>query len=288
MLDNNLKKELERLALEIRIGAVEEFKARGFGHIGGSLSVADALAVLYGAVMNVDPKNPLWEGRDKLVCSKGHAGPAVYAALARKGFFPYEELKTLNQPGTNLPSHCDRKKTPGIDMTTGSLGQGTSLAVGMALGDRLKGRMGRTYLIVGDGELNEGQVWEAAMFSAAKKVTNLVWLIDNNKKQLDGYTQDILDSGDLRLKFEAFGFDAVSIDGNDLEQLYMTLSKDVQDRPLAVIMDTTKGKGIEEVEETMANHSMAVTDETYDRWLRELKQQLDDIPYAGVRKEGIS
>ncbi len=288
MLDINLKKELERLALEIRIGAVEEFKARGFGHIGGSLSVADALAVLYGVVMNVDPKNPLWEDRDKLVCSKGHAGPAVYAALARKGFFPYEELKTLNQPGTNLPSHCDRKKTPGIDMTTGSLGQGTSLAVGMALGDRLKGRMGRTYLIVGDGELNEGQVWEAAMFSAAKKVTNLVWLIDNNKKQLDGYTQDILDSGNLRLKFEAFGFEAVSIDGNDLEQLYMTLSKDVQDRPLAVIMDTTKGKGIEEVEETMANHSMAMSEETYDRWLQELKRQLDDIPYAWVRKEGIS
>lgn len=288
MLDINLKKELERLALEIRIGAVEEFKARGFGHIGGSLSVADALAVLYGAVMTVDPKNPLWEDRDKLVCSKGHAGPAVYAALARKGFFPYEELKTLNQPGTNLPSHCDRKKTPGIDMTTGSLGQGTSLAVGMALGDRLKGRPGRTYLIVGDGELNEGQAWEAAMFSAAKKVTNLVWLIDHNKKQLDGFTRDILDSGDLRLKFEAFGFDAVSIDGNDLEQLYMTLSKDVQDRPLAVVMHTIKGRGIKEVEETMANHSMAMTDEAYDRWLWELKRQLDDIPCAGERKEGIS
>ncbi len=288
MLDINLKKELERLALEIRIGAVEEFKARGFGHIGGSLSVADALAVLYGAVMTVDPKNPLWEDRDKLVCSKGHAGPAVYAALARKGFFPYEELKTLNQPGTNLPSHCDRKKTPGIDMTTGSLGQGTSLAVGMALGDRLKGRPGRTYLIVGDGELNEGQAWEAAMFSAAKKVTNLVWLIDHNKKQLDGFTRDILDSGDLRLKFEAFGFDAVSIDGNNLEQLYMTLSKDVQDRPLAVVMHTIKGRGIKEVEETMANHSMAMTDEAYDRWLWELKRQLDDIPCAGERKEGIS
>lgn len=288
MLDIKLKKELERLALEIRIGAVEEFKARGFGHMGGSLSVADALAVLYGAVMNVDPKNPLWVDRDKLVCSKGHAGPAVYAALALKGFFPYEELKTLNQPGTNLPSHCDRKKTPGIDMTTGSLGQGTSLAVGMALGDRLKGRPGRTYLIVGDGELNEGQAWEAAMFSAANKVTNLVWLIDHNKKQLDGYTQDVLDSGDLRLKFEAFGFDAVSIDGNNLEQLYMLLGKDVQDRPLAVIMDTIKGKGIKEVEETMANHSMAVTEETYDRWIWELKQQLDDIPCAGERKEGIS
>lgn len=288
MLDINLKKELERLALEIRIGAVEEFKARGFGHIGGSLSVADALAVLYGAVMNVDPKNPLWEDRDKLVCSKGHAGPAVYAALAIKGFFPYEELKTLNQPGTNLPSHCDRKKTPGIDMTTGSLGQGTSLAVGMALGDRLKGRPGRTYLIVGDGELNEGQTWEAAMFSAAKKVTNLVWLIDHNKKQLDGYTQDILDSGDLRLKFEAFGFNAVSIDGNDLEQLYMILGKEVQDRPLAVIMDTIKGKGIKEVEEAMANHSMAMTEETYDRWIWELKLRLDDIPCAEERKEGIS
>ena len=288
MLDIKLKKELERLALEIRIGAVEEFKARGFGHMGGSLSVADALAVLYGAVMNVDPKNPLWVDRVKLVCSKGHAGPAVYAALALKGFFPYEELKTLNQPGTNLPSHCDRKKTPGIDMTTGSLGQGTSLAVGMALGDRLKGRPGRTYLIVGDGELNEGQAWEAAMFSAAKKVTNLVWLIDHNNKQLDGYTQDVLDSGDLRLKFEAFGFDAVSIDGNNLEQLYMLLGKDVQDRPLAVIMDTIKGKGIKEVEETMANHSMAVTEETYDRWIWELKQQLDDIPCAGERKEGIS
>lgn len=288
MLDINLKKELERLALEIRIGAVEEFKARGFGHIGGSLSVADALAVLYGAVMNVDPKNPLWEDRDKLVCSKGHAGPAVYAALAIKGFFPYEELKTLNQPGTNLPSHCDRKKTPGIDMTTGSLGQGTSLAVGMALGDRLKGRPGRTYLIVGDGELNEGQTWEAAMFSAAKKVTNLVWLIDHNKKQLDGYTWDILDSGDLRLKFEAFGFNAVSIDGNDLEQLYMILGKEVQDRPLAVIMDTIKGKGIKEVEEAMANHSMAMTEETYDRWIWELKLRLDDIPCAEERKEGIS
>ena len=138
-------------------------------------------------------KIPHWEARDKLVCSKGHAGPAVYATLALKGFFPYDELKTLNQPGTNLPSHCDRNKTPGVDMTTGSLGQGTSLAVGMAYGDMLKGLDSRTFLIVGDGEANEGQVWEAAMFTAAKKVTNLTWLIDNNKKQLDGYTKDILE-----------------------------------------------------------------------------------------------
>lgn len=274
MLDKQLEKELQRFALEIRIGAVEEFKARGFGHVGGSLSVADALAVLYGTVMRYDPKNPKMEDRDKLVCSKGHAGPAVYAALGLKGFFPYEQIKTLNQPGTNFPSHCDRKKTPGVDMTTGSLGQGTSLAVGMALGDKLKGRDCRTFLIVGDGESNEGQVWEAAMFTAAKKVTNLVWLIDNNKKQLDGYTKDILDSGDLRAKFEAFGFDAVRIDGNDIAQLYDALTKKAEDKPIAVILDTVKGKGVKEVEETMGNHSMTMTEETYDKWLEQLRAEL--------------
>ena len=274
MLDKQLEKELQRFALEIRIGAVEEFKARGFGHVGGSLSVADALAVLYGAVMKYDPKNPKMEDRDKLVCSKGHAGPSVYAALGLKGFFPYEDIKTLNQPGTNFPSHCDRQKTPGVDMTTGSLGQGTSLAVGMAMGDKLKGRDSRTFLIVGDGESDEGQVWEAAMFAAAKKVTNLVWLIDNNKKQLDGYTKDILDSGDLRAKFEAFGFEAVRIDGNDLGQLYDALTKKAEDKPIAVILDTVKGKGVKEVEETMGNHSMNVPAETYDKWLGELRAEL--------------
>lgn len=274
MLDNQLEKELQRFALEIRIGAVEEFKARGFGHVGGSLSVADALAVLYGTVMKYDPKNPKMEDRDKLVCSKGHAGPSIYAALALKGFFPYEDIKTLNQPGTNFPSHCDRKKTPGVDMTTGSLGQGTSLAVGMAMGDKLKGRDSRTFLIVGDGEINEGQVWEAAMFTAAKKVTNLVWMIDNNKKQLDGYTKDVLDSGDLRAKFEAFGFDAVRIDGNDLGQLYDALTKKAEDKPIAIILDTVKGKGVKEVEETMGNHSMNVPAETYDKWLGELRAEL--------------
>ena len=274
MLDKQLEKELQRFALEIRIGAVEEFKARGFGHVGSSLSVADALAVLYGAVMKYDPKNPKMEDRDKLVCSKGHAGPSVYAALGLKGFFPYEDIKTLNQPGTNFPSHCDRQKTPGVDMTTGSLGQGTSLAVGMAMGDKLKGRDSRTFLIVGDGESDEGQVWEAAMFTAAKKVTNLVWLIDNNKKQLDGYTKDILDSGDLRAKFEAFGFEAVRIDGNDLGQLYDALTKKAEDKPIAVILDTVKGKGVKEVEETMGNHSMNVPAETYDKWLGELRAEL--------------
>lgn len=277
MLDSGMKKELQKLALKIRIGAVEEFKARGFGHVGGSLSVADVLAVLYGAVMKVDPKDPKMEGRDKLVCSKGHAGPAVYAALAIKGFFPYEDIKTLNQPGTDFPSHCDRNKTPGVDMTTGSLGQGTSLAVGMAMGDKIKGRDSRTFLIVGDGEIDEGQVWEAAMFTAGKKVNNLVWLIDNNKKQLDGYTEDILDTGDLRAKFEAFGFDAVRIDGSDLDQLYDALTKQAGEKPIAVILDTVKGKGVKEVEETMSNHSMTMPEETYDQWLAELNSELDAL-----------
>ena len=277
MLNSQLEKELRRFALKIRIGTIEEFKARGFGHIGGSLSIADALAVLYGAVMKFDPRKPQMEDRDKLVCSKGHAGPAVYAALALKGFFPYEDLRTLNQPGTNFPSHCDRKKTPGIDMTTGSLGQGTSLAVGMALGDRMKGRNCKTYLIVGDGEIDEGQVWEAAMFTVAKKVTNLVWMIDNNKKQLDGYTKKVLDSGDLREKFEAFGFEAVRITGNDIEQLYSVLTKKALDRPLAIILDTIKGKGIKEVEEAKGNHSMTVPEETYNRWLAGLRKELQAL-----------
>ena len=222
--------ELKRFALQIRIGILEELKARGFGHIGGSLSIADALAVLYGDVMRIDPKNPGWEQRDKLVCSKGHAGPAVYAALALKGYFPYEQLVTLNQPGTKLPSHCDRNLTTGVDMTTGSLGQGTSLAAGMALGDKLKGLDSRTFLFVGDGESNEGQVWEAAMFTAAKKLTNLTWLIDNNKKQLDGYTSDIIEPFDFEEKFRAFGFEAISIDGNDIEQLYNALTRTPIDR----------------------------------------------------------
>lgn len=273
-MDAYLSKELQKLALEIRIGIVEEIQARGFGHIGGSLSLADALAVLYGAVMRYDSQNPQWPDRDKLVCSKGHAGPAVYATLAVKGFFPYEDLKTLNQPGTYLPSHCDKNKTPGVDMTTGSLGQGTSAAVGIALGDRLKGRDSRTYLLVGDGESNEGQVWEAAMFTAAKKITNLIWLVDDNKKQLDGYTKDVLPIFDLEAKFAAFGFDARRVDGNDIAQVYDALTAPIGDKPRAIILDTVKGKGIREVEETMGNHSMTVASDVCDKWLAGLRAEL--------------
>ena len=269
--------DLQRFALQIRISVLEELKARGFGHVGGCLSISDALAVLYHDVMRYDPQNPKWEARDKLVCSKGHAGPAVYATLALKSFFPKEELLTLNQPRTNLPSHCDRNKTPGVDMTTGSLGQGTSLAVGMALGDRIKGLDSRTFLIVGDGEANEGQVWEAAMFTAAKKLTNLTWLIDNNKKQLDGYTKDVLNPFDFEEKIRSFGFEAISIDGNDVEQLENALTRTLIDKPIAIILNTIKGKGVEEVEQTMANHSMTPKPEDFDRWLGVLHAKLDAL-----------
>ena len=273
-MDKAQKTQLEQLALRIRIGVVEEIKARGFGHIGGSLSVCDALAVLYGNVMHVRPEDPQWIDRDKLVCSKGHAGPAIYAALAIKGYFPYEDIKTLNQPGTNFPSHCDRTKTPGVDMTTGSLGQGTSQAVGLALGDKLQGRDSRTFLFVGDGECNEGQVWEAAMFTAGKKITNMVWIIDDNKRQLDGYTKDILFPFDLRQKFEAFGFEAIRVDGSDVSAIHEVLTKAPGDKPIALILDTVKGAGVPDVENTEANHSMTVGPDVCDKWLEELRAQL--------------
>ena len=276
-MNNQEKKDLRIFAAQIRIALLEELKARGFGHVGGSLSICDLLAVLYGKVMNYKPEDPKWADRDKVVSSKGHAGPALYATLELKGFFPMDELKTLNRPGTNLTCHCDKNKTIGIDCTTGSLGQGTSQAVGMALGDKLKGRPSRTFLIVGDGEIDEGQCWEAAMFTAAKKVNNLVWIVDDNKRQLDGPTAEILPTFDLRAKFEVFGFDAVRVPGNDVEALYEALTKTPEDKPIAIIMDNVKGSGVKAVEETPANHSMTVNAETWDSYIAAVKADLEAI-----------
>jgi transketolase len=232
--------------------------------------------VLYELVMKYDCKNPSWADRDKFVLSKGHSGPALYAALALKGFFPYEELETLNKPHTILPSHCDRNKTPGVDMTTGSLGQGASTALGMALGDMLKGRNTRVYLMTGDGEIDEGQAWEAAMFAGAHKINNFYWMVDFNKKQLDGTVCDILDSGNLEEKFRSFGFDACTIDGHDYNALYEALTKK-SDRPVSIILDTVKGKGIKQVEETADNHSMTVTHELAAAWRAELQEALAQL-----------
>ena len=269
--------ELKRFAAEIRIATLEEIKSRGFGHLGGSLSICDLLAVLYGKVMRYDPRNPKWQERDKLVSSKGHAGPAIYATLALKGFFPKAELLTLNQPGTNLPSHCDKNKTPGIDCTTGSLGQGTSQAVGMALGDHLKGRSSRTYLIVGDGELNEGQCWEAAMFTAARRVRNLIWIIDDNKKQLDGTTEEILPQFDIRAKFEAFGFEALRVKGNDINGIHHALTLPIGDKPRAIVLDNVKGLGVKAVEEMEFNHSVTASSEIWDDYIAAVQADLDKL-----------
>ena len=278
-MEQTKKKALQALAVRIRLAALEAIHSLGSGHLGGALSIADVLAVLYGEEMRYDPQNPQWPDRDKLVCSKGHAGPAVYGTLAVKGFFPYEELKTLNRPGTRLPSHCDRNKTPGVDMTTGSLGQGTSLAAGMALGDRIKGRPSRTFLLVGDGESNEGQVWEALAFAAAKKLSNLVVMLDWNKRQLDGWTKDVYPMGDYVAKFQAFGFDTVKVDGNDVEAVAAALARTRKggDKPYAIVLDTVKGAGIQEVADMPMNHSISVNDDQYGRWTAQLQAELAEL-----------
>ncbi len=278
-MDQQEVKALKALAVRIRLATVEAIHSIGSGHLGGALSIGDVLAVLYGREMNIRVDDPTWPERDKLVVSKGHAGPGVYGTLAVKGYFPYEELKTLNKNGTRLPSHCDRNKTPGIDVTTGSLGQGTSQACGLALGDRLKGRKNRVFLIVGDGEMDEGQCWEAFSFAAAHKLSNLVVLIDWNKKQLDGMCDDILPMGSFTEKMEAFGFDTVHINGNDVEAIAAALERTRQggDKPYAIVLDTVKGAGIEEVANTVMNHSMPVNDEKYEKWTGELKKELAEL-----------
>lgn len=275
-MEETKKRELQAFAVKIRMAALDAIHSRGSGHVGGALSIADVLAVLYGGEMNVDPKDPKKPDRDKLVCSKGHAGPAVYGTLALKGFFPYDELRTLNRPGTRLPSHCDRNKTPGVDMTTGSLGQGTSLACGMALGDKLRGLNCRVFLIVGDGESDEGQCWEAFAFAAAKKLDNLVVLLDWNKRQLDGWTDDVYPMGDYMAKFQAFGFDTVKVDGGDVEALSGALehTRKGEGKPFAIIMDTEKGHGVQEVADTVMNHSLPVSDEQFEKWTAQLRSEL--------------
>ena len=279
MMDQKEVKALKAFAVRIRLATLEAIHAIGSGHVGGALSIADVLAVLYGREMNVRAEDPRWPDRDKLVCSKGHAGPGVYGTLALKGYFPYEELKTLNRNGTRLPSHCDRTKTPGIDVTTGSLGQGTSQAVGLALGDRLKGRKDRVFLIVGDGEMDEGQCWEAFAFAAARKLGNLVVLIDWNKKQLDGLCDDVLPMGSFAQKMTAFGFDTVQVDGNDVEAVAAALERTRQggDKPYAIVLDTVKGAGVADVANTVMNHSIPVNDEKFEKWTGELKAELAEL-----------
>lgn len=272
MLTQEKERELQNFAREIRIQTIRQIGIRGFGHIGGCMSIADLLSVLYGEDMKYDPQNPSWEGRDWLVCSKGHAGPAIYAALALKGFFPMEWMETLNQPGTNLPSHCDRRKTPGIDMTTGSLGQGLSIAVGIAQAYLLNEKKNTVYCIMGDGESQEGQNWEAILYAAQQKLGNLILFVDDNKAQIDGYVSQINEMESYVDKFKSFHWDAVEINGHDYNAIHEAIlnAKAVQDKPSAIILHTIKGKGCTFAERTWCHH-ISVSKEDMEEALQALQ-----------------
>lgn len=254
-------KELRVIAEGIRLITLQSFAGIGSGHVGGSMSIIETLAVLYGSEMKINPEDPNWEERDRLVLSKGHAGPALYATLALRGFFPKDMLSELNQNGGRLPSHCDRTKTPGIDMTTGSLGQGISAAIGMALGCRMNESDSTTYLIVGDGECNEGQIWEGVMFAAHNKLDNLIAFVDRNKQQLDGYTTDVLDLGDIGAKFAAFGWHVQNVPGHDCGaiQAAIGVAKNTKGVPSVIVLDTEKGYGCKFSEGVCPNHHQSFT-----------------------------
>ena len=256
--------ELQQFADRIRIHSLRAMHASKGGHVGGVLSLCELLAVLYGKIMDYDPDALDPENKDKVVLSKGHCGPALYSALALSGFFPEQELLTLNQNGGHLPSHCDMHKTPGIDMTTGSLGQGASTAAGMALGKKLSNRKGHIFLILGDGELNEGQVWEMAMFAKQHKLDNLITYVDWNHQQLDGYTSDICGMEHIDRIFSAFGFESAVIDGHDVSAIETATQNALSTTngiPKCIILDTIKGKGWSLTEGKTGIHHIAITDE---------------------------
>ncbi len=252
-------KMLQEKARDIRIDIIRQIYSAGSGHPGGSLSAADIITYLYFAEMRIDPENPDKAGRDRFVLSKGHAAPALYAALAERGYFPKETLLTLRKIGSILQGHPDSKKIPGVDMSTGSLGQGISAAAGMALADQIDSTGGRVYSVLGDGELQEGMVWEAAMAASHYKLSNLTIFIDNNGLQIDGKNEDVMTVAPVAEKFESFGWDVQKIDGHDFEQIAAALkkAKQVTDRPQAIIARTVKGKGVSFMEDQAGWHGKA-------------------------------
>ena len=272
MISEEKIRELKAFAADIRIAALEAIHAVGIGHVGGAMSICDLMACLYGYAMKYDPKNPKWEERDRLILSKGHAGPAMYAALALKGYFPREELLTLNQPGTRLPSHTDMNRTPGVDMTTGSLGQGFSSGLGIAMGCKKKKLDSTVYIVLGDGECEEGQVWECAIFAPAKGLTNVIAFVDYNKLQLCGTVEEVAGLKDIGGKFRAFGWDVIEVaDGNDVAQIAQAIdrAKSEKDKPSMIILNTKKGKDCCFAEDVF-NHNMTVSDEQFRQALDRL------------------
>lgn len=272
-----MEQDIREICKDIRCDLVQCIGHLGVGHIGGCLSLVDLLGLLYFKEMNIDPENPHMPGRDRLVCSKGHAGPAVYAALANRGYFDKAELMTLNQSGTNLPSHCDMNRTVGIDMTTGSLGQGFSCAVGVALASKADNDGATVFAIIGDGESQEGQIWEAAMFAAAKKLDNLVAFTDYNKLQIDGSVAEVNDISPLAQKWAAFGWNVIDVaNGNDPDEIDAAIQQARANRgggkPTMVILNTLKGCGVSfVVEKGAGNHNMPFTEDDAARAIAEIR-----------------
>lgn len=268
-------KEIEIKAHDIRKLTIECIGKLGVGHIGGALTLAEVLAVLYFGTMNIDPQNSKLENRDRLVLSKGHGGPALYCTLALKGFIPMEELDTLNKPNTHLPSHCDMKLTNGIDMSTGSLGQGFSVAAGMAAAAKLDKKDLYIYSIIGDGESQEGQIWEAAMFAGGRKLDNFIAFTDYNKMQIDDYVQNVNGLEPLDAKWQAFGWQVQTVDGHNVKAIMRAIdnAKKTKGRPSMIIMDTIKGKGAYFCENKVESHNMTISEEMWKKAVKMLENE---------------
>lgn len=269
---NNL--ELEKMANEIRKDIVTAVHSAKSGHPGGSLSSADIFTYLYFEEMNVDPANPKWEDRDRFVLSKGHVAPGLYSTLAEKGYFPKEDLKTLRHTGSYLQGHPDMKHIPGSDMSSGSLGQGVSVAVGMAAAGKYDKKDYRVYTLTGDGEIQEGQIWEAAMWAGHRKLDNLVVIVDNNNLQIDGSVEDVCSPYPIDKKFEAFNFHVINIDGNDFDQIRAAFkeARETKGMPTAIIAKTVKGKGVSFMENAAGWHGKAPNDEEYEIAMADLEK----------------
>lgn len=278
-MDATLKKQLEIAATKVRMGIIEGIYNAKSGHPGGSLSVADTLTYLYNAVMNVDPTNPEMADRDRLVLSKGHTAPALYSVLANRGFFPVEELKTLRHIDSRLQGHPVRNKIPGVDMSTGSLGQGISAACGMALSGKLSNETYKVYAILGDGEIEEGQVWEAAMFAAHYGLDNLVAVVDNNNLQIDGKISEVMSPYPIDEKFAAFGWHVITINGHDFDAIEKAFqeAERVANQPTVIIQKTVKGKGVSFMEDQVSWHGTAPNEEQYNKAMAELQAKLDEL-----------
>lgn len=278
-MDEKLVKQLEIAAVKIRMGIIEGVHSAKAGHPGGSLSCADLLAYLYMHRLNVDPADPQCPTRDRMVMSKGHAAPALYATLALRGFFPMEEMKTLRKNGARLQGHPDSKKIPGVDCSTGSLGQGISAACGMALSGKISCDSYKVYAILGDGEIEEGIVWEAAMFAAHYMLDNLVAVVDNNNLQIDGKITEVMSPYPIDEKFKAFGWHVINIDGHDFNQMEKAFdeAEKIVHKPTVIIMKTTKGKGVDYMEDSVDWHGKAPGDEDYERAMKQLREQLAEL-----------